>query len=67
MSEQIQFLEKLKASIKVVKQTMQKLTPNSMNDERTVRRQQIREPKYKCTPVIEHIRNCAKNLDPNCK
>lgn len=24
-----------------------------------------REPKYQCTPVSEHIRNCAKNKSPN--
>ena len=40
-------------------------TGDTLRHRMTVHRQQIREPKYQCTHVSEHIRNCAKNVSPN--
>lgn len=35
-------------------------TRDTFRHRMTVHRQQFREPKYQCTPVSEHIRNCAQ-------
>lgn len=40
-------------------------TGDTLRHRMTVHRQQIREPKYQCTAVSEHIRNCARNKSPN--
>nr|XP_022299146.1 uncharacterized protein LOC111107980 [Crassostrea virginica] len=40
-------------------------TGDTLRHRMTVHRQQIREPKYQCTLVSEHIRNCAVNKNPN--
>ena len=40
-------------------------TGDTLPHRMTVHKQQIREPKYQCTSVSGHIRNCAKNLFPN--
>ena len=40
-------------------------TGDTLQHRMTVHRQQIREPKYQCTKVSQHIRECAKNLSPN--
>lgn len=40
-------------------------TGDTLRHRMTVHRQQIREPKYQCTSVSEHIRNCARNKSPN--
>lgn len=40
-------------------------TGDTLRHRMTVHRQQIREPKYQCTPVSGHIRNCAKDVFPN--
>lgn len=40
-------------------------TGDTLRHRMTVHRQQIREPRYQCTFVSEHIRNCAANIHPN--
>ena len=40
-------------------------TGDTLRHRMTVHRQQIREPKYQCTLVSEHIKNCVVNTTPN--
>ena len=40
-------------------------TADTLTHRVTVYKQQIREPKYQCTSVSDHIRNCAVNKNPN--
>lgn len=42
-------------------------TGDTLRHRMTVHRQHIREPKYQCIPVSEHISRCASNKTPNFK